>query len=348
MINVKAIILDMDGTMFDTQKLYFDVIKQIFSLYKVTVTEDELKTLVGVTMREVEEFIKARIDNAYFDEFCSKFFEYYKNYIIKFGTPLKFGLLNLIDYAKVCDIKLAIATSSEKDDLYFKLQHSGIEVNKFDVILCKDDVKNPKPDSEIYIKACNELGLDAVDCLVVEDSYLGATAGKGAGCNVAMVKDMQESNAELDNQIIDFKFYNLNEIISFLKFNKIDCTATTIYEKDDDEFYKKLCRCKKRIRKFNKIKFTKLNKQRKKMTKIFGKIGENCTITSPFYCDIGEHIEIGNNFFANHGVCMLDTGKIVIGNNCRFGPYSGVYNVGHAYEPKARIAGGVYCKTVYI
>jgi len=59
-------------------------------------------------------------------------------------------------------------------------------------------------------------------------------------------------------------------------------------------------------------------------------------INPPFYCDYGNHIKVGKNFFANYNCCILDVGKVTIGDNCLFAPNVSVYTAGHPIHPDAR------------
>ena len=69
---------------------------------------------------------------------------------------------------------------------------------------------------------------------------------------------------------------------------------------------------------------------------ILGKTQEHLKINSPFHCDYGFRIEVGENFFANCGCVMLDSGGIQIGNNVLFGPNVSLYSVEHPLHPELR------------
>lgn len=59
-------------------------------------------------------------------------------------------------------------------------------------------------------------------------------------------------------------------------------------------------------------------------------------INPPFYCDYGDHIKVGKNFFCNYNCCILDVGKVTIGDNCLFAPNVSIYTAGHPIHPDAR------------
>ena len=68
---------------------------------------------------------------------------------------------------------------------------------------------------------------------------------------------------------------------------------------------------------------------------LFGR-AENAMINPPFYCDYGDHIFVGKNFFANYNCCFLDVGKITFGDNCLLGPNVCISTAGHPVHPAAR------------
>ena len=76
--------------------------------------------------------------------------------------------------------------------------------------------------------------------------------------------------------------------------------------------------------------------------KILGKAGENITIRSPFYCDYGYNIEIGDNFFSNFNVTILDGARITFGDNVFIAPNCGFYTAGHPIDFPRRNAGLEY------
>lgn len=83
-----------------------------------------------------------------------------------------------------------------------------------------------------------------------------------------------------------------------------------------------------------------LRREREAMIeKLFARKGDNCWIESPFFCDHGYNIAVGDNFFAAANCVMLDCGKITIGDNVMLGPNVGLYTPNHAFIPEERALG---------
>ena len=79
-----------------------------------------------------------------------------------------------------------------------------------------------------------------------------------------------------------------------------------------------------------------INKKNRLLLEIFGKVGNQPNIVTPFYCDYGCFIEVGKNFFANYNCTILDNGGVKIGDNVLFAPNVSLYTVGHPLDPELR------------
>ena len=77
---------------------------------------------------------------------------------------------------------------------------------------------------------------------------------------------------------------------------------------------------KKRIYKYNNLPPEAEKEQDELIKEILGKTGENVHIEAPFHCDYGYNIEVGENFFANYNLTVLDVGKVRIGKNAQIAP----------------------------
>ena len=71
-------------------------------------------------------------------------------------------------------------------------------------------------------------------------------------------------------------------------------------------------------------------------------VGENLVIEPPFHCDYGSNIEVGENFFANYNLTILDVGKVKIGKNAQIAPNVSIYTAGHPVHPDSRNSGYEY------
>ena len=99
---------------------------------------------------------------------------------------------------------------------------------------------------------------------------------------------------------------------------------------------------KKRIYKYNNLPPEAEKEQDELIKEILGKTGETVHIEAPFHCDYGYNIEVGENFFANYNLTVLDVGKVRIGKNAQIAPNVSIYTAGHPIHPDSRNSGYEY------
>lgn len=100
----------------------------------------------------------------------------------------------------------------------------------------------------------------------------------------------------------------------------------------DPEMNREHYACKDKCWKYNQLKPSDIVGRTALLRELLGKTGDILTIHSPFWCDYGYNIEVGENFFANHGCVFLDGGKITFGNNVFIAPLCGFYTAGHPVD----------------
>lgn len=81
---------------------------------------------------------------------------------------------------------------------------------------------------------------------------------------------------------------------------------------------------------------------------IIAKLGKNCIIEQPFYCDYGYNIQIGDNFFANYNCVILDGAKVTFGDNVFIAPHCGFYTAGHPFDVEQRNQGLEYAYPITV
>lgn len=88
---------------------------------------------------------------------------------------------------------------------------------------------------------------------------------------------------------------------------------------------------------YNLLRVSQKEEREALLRKILGKAGKNLWIESPFQCDYGYNIEVGDNFYANHNLLVLDPAKVKIGNNVFIGPNVGIYTACHPVDARERL-----------
>ncbi len=99
---------------------------------------------------------------------------------------------------------------------------------------------------------------------------------------------------------------------------------------------------KKKIFKYNILNPEDLAEKDKLIKEILGKTGNEINVEAPFHCDYGYNIEVGENFFANYNLVILDVAKVKIGDNAQIAPNVSIYTAGHPIHPDSRNSGYEY------
>ena len=100
--------------------------------------------------------------------------------------------------------------------------------------------------------------------------------------------------------------------------------------------------CKAAVYELNQLRPEERDRIPEILKKLFGRTGENVWIEPPFHCDYGWNIEVGENFFANYGLTVLDVGKVTIGDNVQIAPNVLISTAGHPIHPVSRNSGYEY------
>ena len=99
---------------------------------------------------------------------------------------------------------------------------------------------------------------------------------------------------------------------------------------------------------FNQLRPSDSEGQKKILKQLLGKTGERFCITAPFWCDYGYNIELGENFYSNHNLVILDGGKVKFGDNVFIAPNCGFHTAGHPIDFERRNQGLEYAYPITV
>lgn len=190
MYKPKLVIFDMDGLMFDTERIGRACHTQAAKEYGYTITEELSMSLIGGNMIRNTKILKEALGNECpLDKIREKSRQYQEAHFKKKGLQVKAGLIELIDYLKKEKIKIAIASSSGRNIIDRYLQMSQLE-GQFDYIMSGDKIHNSKPHPEIFLHVCEHFHFSPKEALVLEDSKNGVLAAHAGGIPVICVPDL--------------------------------------------------------------------------------------------------------------------------------------------------------------
>lgn len=207
----QAVIFDMDGVLVNTESFYFKRRMKFFDELKIEPDTRKIEDFIGSTNGMIWEMLVPNDDEKR-NILKEEYLKYCKEYEVCFQEILNPSVKEVIRELKDRNIKIAIASSSERKEILRMVEECGI-ASCIDFVISGEECTQSKPDPEIYIRAIKALELLETEVLAVEDSALGIRAAKAAGLTVAalVAKDYY-----IDQSEADYKVNDLIEIISKL------------------------------------------------------------------------------------------------------------------------------------
>lgn len=191
----KGAIFDMDGLLFDTERLFQDGWVEMAKRFGQTPHPDFSAAVAGTSgagMCEVIHRYYPEVDACAFRAGCIS----YAEDVLSKGIPEKPGMRDILKFFRDNGVKIAIASGSVQEMVLSNLQRAGIQAY-FDAVISADEVVRGKPAPDIFLLAAQRLGCAPEDCYVFEDGINGARAGIAAGCATVMIPDLYTPTEDL-------------------------------------------------------------------------------------------------------------------------------------------------------
>lgn len=194
---IRAVIFDMDGTVFDTERVYRDIWVSEGKRFGITVDlAEDFPHIAGVSREVNVAYWKQKHGKDFPGEAFHRAWWDGAARALEHEVPLCAGVPKILGELRDMGCKLAIASSSPKERVERYLRVSGC-TDYFDVIVSGERVKKGKPAPDIFLLAAEELGVEPAHCVVAEDAPFGVLGGLNAGMRTVMVPDFLPCPPEL-------------------------------------------------------------------------------------------------------------------------------------------------------
>ena len=213
---IRGIVFDFDGLIVDTEGPIFEVWQRIYRERDQELPRERWLSIIGTASGPFDPLIDLGertgipLDRG---ELNTLERLYYREATV--AQTLLPGVDRYLDDARRLGLKTGIASSSSRQWVMEHLQRFGIG-DRFDTVVCKDDVTRTKPDPELYETVLQRLDLDAKEALALEDSSNGIQAAKAAGLFCVAVPNAMTASMDLgeaDLQIVSLEEVPLSDVI---------------------------------------------------------------------------------------------------------------------------------------
>jgi HAD superfamily hydrolase (TIGR01509 family) len=180
---LQAVLFDMDGTLVDTEELWWQAVEHVASTLGYELTDADLPDVLGrpvghtaALLRRVTDASLATLTSALHCEFTSR---------LESGIVVRPGAVELLDQLPSHGIAVGLVSASPRSVVDIVLGVLGAD--RFAVTVTADDTKRTKPAPDPYLMAARVLGVPPTACVAVEDSPVGVRSAESAGCPVLAV-----------------------------------------------------------------------------------------------------------------------------------------------------------------
>jgi HAD superfamily hydrolase (TIGR01509 family) len=193
-LQVRAVIFDLDGTLIDSYEAHVESFRRALSRFGLTVKDEEIYRRFGKPAKQIIKEILPENQHRHIDEIVRykrlEFIETSKDMQVFDGVEI------LLKYLKDKGFKICLATSADSPSVIRVVNKFDLK-NYFDVIISSNDVTEAKPNPEMFIQASKRLEVQPKNCLVIGDSPFDVIAAKKADMKIIIVDNNPFQKAEI-------------------------------------------------------------------------------------------------------------------------------------------------------
>jgi beta-phosphoglucomutase len=198
MAKYRAVLFDLDGVLVDMPRGHYEALNRALSLFGAKIEEDEHYNYFNglPTRKKLEELERQGRLPEGIREFVNDVKQQHTKKVIPDYCPPDYSKLIMLRALKDRKYLLACCSNSIQETLHLMLKSANL-FDFFDVIIGNDDVKEPKPNPEMYLTAMKRLGVTPAEALIIEDSPHGIAAARASGADVREVRNVHDVHLEL-------------------------------------------------------------------------------------------------------------------------------------------------------
>lgn len=197
MKNCDAVIFDMDGVIFDSERLVLECWEQIGTKYHFSGIQEVFISCIGTNKVKTKEILLNHYGKDFpYEEFSREASLLFHQVTDRDGLPVKKGVRELLEYLRREQMPVGVASSTRLEAVTQELKQAGL-YEYFHTVVGGDQLKRSKPEPDIYLMACEKMTVVPERTYAIEDSHNGIRAAYRAGMRPVMVPDMLPATEEM-------------------------------------------------------------------------------------------------------------------------------------------------------
>lgn len=206
-MKIKAVLFDMDGVLIEAKDWHYEALNRALKLFGYEINRfehltsyDGLPTSMKLKKLTLEKGLPVQLHS-----FINEMKQQYTVSMIQNLCRPRFNHEYALSKLKSEGYRLAVGSNSIRMTIEIMMNYARL-TDYFDFMLSNQDVKNPKPDPEIYLTAISKMKLKPENCLIIEDNENGIKAATASGAHVLVVKTVDDVNYDnIKNRILEIE-----------------------------------------------------------------------------------------------------------------------------------------------